>query len=150
MSLVSAHAEMIREIWAAVARAAADHRRIVDAGDEVFHGDLSLRRTGEARAGGELMQAIRRALDVGVAEGELVDALMSGDPSCDFTKALDLLEAPGRRDDAMQRLTEKIVRDLFGDEELMRCAPERREEWCTGRRPVRALITPAIAMLRSI
>src|SRR5450432_3053946 len=102
MSLVSAHAETIREIWAAVARAAADHRRIVDAGDEVFHGDLSLRRTGEARAVGELMQAIRRALDVGVAEGELVDALMSGDPSCDFTKALDLLEAPGRRDDAMQ------------------------------------------------
>jgi hypothetical protein len=104
-------------MWTVVARASADHRRIVDADDEVFYGDLSLRRTGEDRAGRELTQAIRRAVDVGVAEEELVDALMSGDPSCDFTQALDLLEVPGRRDDIMQRLTAEIVRDLFGDDD---------------------------------
>jgi hypothetical protein len=114
---VSANAETTREMWAVVARAAADHRRIVDAGDEVFYGGLSLRRAGEARAGRELMQAIRRGLDVGVAEVELVDALMSGDPSCDFTGALDLLEVPSRREDVMQRLTAEIVRDLFGDDD---------------------------------
>jgi len=104
-------------MWVVVARAAADRRRIVDAGDEVFYGDLSLRRTGGDRAGRELMQAIRRALDVGVAEEELVDALMSGDPSCAFPGALELLEVPGRRDDVMQRLTAEIVRDLFGDDD---------------------------------
>jgi hypothetical protein len=104
-------------MWAAVARAAADHRRIVDAGDEVFYGDLSLRRTGEARAGGELIHAIRRGLDVGIAQEELVDALITGDPSCDFAEALELLEVPGRRDDAMQQLTERIVRDLLGDDD---------------------------------
>jgi hypothetical protein len=114
---VITNAQTTSEMWAAVAWAAADHRRIVDGGDEVFYGDLSLRRTGEARAGRELMQAIRRAVDVGVAEKELVDALMSGDPSCDFTEALNLLEAPGRQDDAMRWLTEKIVRDLLGDDD---------------------------------
>ncbi len=106
----------IRGKWAVMARAAADHRGIVDAGDDVFYGDLSLRRTGEARAGASLMQAIRYALDVGVAEGELVDALMSGDPSCDLTEALDLLEVPGGQD-VMQRLTAEIVRDPFGDDD---------------------------------
>ena len=114
---VSANPETTTEMWAVVARAAADHRRIVDAGDEVFYGDWSLRRSDEAHARSGVTQAIRRALDAGVAEQELVDALMSGDPSCDFLGALDLLEAPRRQDDAMQRLTEEIVRDLFGDDD---------------------------------
>jgi hypothetical protein len=115
-------------MWAVVTRAAADHRRIVDAGDEVFYGDLSLRRTGDARAGRELMQAIRRGLDVGVAEADLVNALTSGDPSCDFIEALDLLEVPGRRDDVIQRLTGDRPRPVWR-RRLMRCAPEPHEEW---------------------
>jgi hypothetical protein len=104
-------------MWVVVVRAAADHRRIVDAGDEVFYGDLSLRRTGEARAEHELMQAIRCALDVGVAEVELVDALMSGDPSCDFLEALDLLEVAARRNDVIQRLTAEMVCYVFGEDD---------------------------------
>jgi hypothetical protein len=63
-----------------------------------------------------LIEAIRRGLDVGIAEEELVDARMTGDPSCDFTDSLDLLEVPSRGDDVIQRLTAELVRDLFGDD----------------------------------
>jgi hypothetical protein len=112
---VSADANTIMGMWAEVARAAADHRRIVAAGDEVFYDDLTLRRTGDAHAWGQLTRAIRRALDARVAEEEILDALMSGDPRSDRAAAIELIEYVRVKDDRLRELDDRILRDMFGE-----------------------------------
>jgi hypothetical protein len=101
-------------MWAGVARAAADHCRIVGAADEVFYGDLTLRRTGASHAWSELNRAVRRALDAGVAEEEILDALC-GDSRLDRYEAAELIQFVRMRDERLRELNARIVRDLFGE-----------------------------------
>jgi len=112
---VSVDANTINGMWAEVARAAADHCRIVGAGDEVFYGDLTLRRTGATHAWGELNRAVRRALDAVVAEEEILDALLSGDPRSDRCEAAELIRFVGMKDERLRELNARILRDLFGE-----------------------------------
>ena len=106
----------LHEMWLAVARAAAEHRRIVGAGDEVFYGDLTLRGTADARTWGELIRAIQSALDVAAGEGEIVDALLSGDPRLDVSEAAELIEWARTRDERLRDLNAKMLRDLLGED----------------------------------
>ena len=70
---------ILHDGWLALARAAADHRRITSAGDEVFYGDLTLRGTADTHAWAELLCALRFALGAATGREEIVDALCSGD-----------------------------------------------------------------------
>jgi hypothetical protein len=105
-----------REMWLAVARAAAEHRRVVGAGDAVFYGDLTLRGSADARAWGELIGAIRSALDGAAGEGEIVDALVSGDPRLDVSEAAELIEWARTREQRLRDLNAKILRDVLGED----------------------------------
>lgn len=106
-----------REVWLAVARAAADHRRIVGPEDRVFYDDLTLRRTGYAHAWEQRRRAILHGLDAGVPVTELVDALLSGDPRLDHGDAPDLIEWERHRDERLAKLNEWVLRDLFEERE---------------------------------
>jgi hypothetical protein len=106
----------IREMWLVVARAAAEHRRIVGAGDEVFYGDLTLRASADARAWGELTRAIRRAAEAAVGEEEIVDALCSGDPRLEVSEAVELVAWARTRDERLRELNQKLLGDLLGEE----------------------------------
>jgi hypothetical protein len=106
----------LREMWLVVARAAAEHRRIVEAGDGIFYGDLTLRETAEARAGGELARAIRRAAEAAVGEEEIVDALLSGDPRLEVSEAVELVAWARTRDERLRELNQKMLSDLLGEE----------------------------------
>ena len=107
----------LHETWLAVARAAAEHRRIVGAGDAVFYGDLTLRDSAEARAWGAVTRAIRRAGDAAVGEEEIVDALVSGDPRLEVSEAVELVAWARGRDERLRELNQKMLSDLLGEGE---------------------------------
>jgi hypothetical protein len=106
----------LHDTWLAVARAAAEHRRIVGAGDEILYGDLASGDSADARAWSELTRAIRRAAAATVAEDEIVDALCSGDPRLDVTQAVQLVAWASNRDEWLRELNQEIRRDLRGEE----------------------------------
>jgi hypothetical protein len=106
----------IREMWLAVARAAAEHRRIVDACDEVFYGDLTLRHSATARASSELNRAICRAAEAAVVEEEIVDALLSGDPRLEVAQAVQLVAWTRSRYERLRELNQKLLGDLLEEE----------------------------------
>jgi hypothetical protein len=100
----------------AVARAAADHRRIRSAGDEMFYGDLTLRDTADTHARAELLRALRSALDAATDQEEIVDALRSGDPRLDIGEANELIEWARTRDERLRDLNARLLRGLFGED----------------------------------
>jgi hypothetical protein len=106
----------VREMWLAVARASAEHRRVTEAGDGIFYGELTLRGSADARAWGELTRAIRRAADARVGEEEIADALCSGDPRLEVTEAVELVACSRSRDARLRELNQKILSDLLGEE----------------------------------
>ena len=106
----------IREMWLAVARASAEHRRVTEAGDGGFYGDLTLRASADARACGELARAIRLAAEARVGEGEIVDALCSGDPRLEVSEAVELVAWARSRDQRLRELNQKMLSDLLGEE----------------------------------
>jgi len=106
----------IREMWLAVARASAEHRRVAEAGDAVFYGDLTLRESADARARSELTRAIRRAAEAAVGEEEIVDALVSGDPRLEVSEAVELVAWARSRDERLRELNQKMVSDLLGED----------------------------------
>jgi hypothetical protein len=106
----------LHEMWLAVARAAAEHRRIVGAADEVFYGDLTLRASADARAWAELTRAIRRAAEAAAGEEEIVDAMCSGDPQLDVAEAVELVAWARTRDERPRELNQKLLGDLLGEE----------------------------------
>jgi hypothetical protein len=106
----------VREMWLVVARAAAEHRRVTEAGDGIFYGDLTLRESADARACGELTRAIRRAAEAAVGEGEIVDAVCSGDPRLEVTEAVELIEWACTRDERLREFNRKVLSDLLGEE----------------------------------
>lgn len=108
-------AGVIREMWLRVAKAAADHRRIVSGGDEVFYGDLRLRSTADAHAWRELSTAVRRAIDAQVAEEEILDAALSGDPCLEHTEAVELVQWVRLRDERLRELNARLLGDVFGE-----------------------------------
>lgn len=101
-------------MWLGVAKAAADHRRIVGGGDEVFYGDLRLRSTADAHAWRELSTEVRRAIDAQVGE-EILDALLSGDPSLEHAEAVELVQWVRLGDERLRELNAKLLGDLFGE-----------------------------------
>jgi hypothetical protein len=105
-----------REMWLAVARASAEHRRVADASAGVFYGDLTLRESADARAAGELTRAICRAAEAAVGEEEIVDALLSGDPRLEVSEAVELVAWARSRDERLRELNQKIVGDLLGED----------------------------------
>jgi hypothetical protein len=113
---MDAHEFTTREMWLVVARAAAEHRRVTEAGDGVFYGDLTLRESADARAWGELIRAIRRAAAARVGEEEIVDALCSGDPRLDVSDAVELVAWARTRDERLRELNRKVLSDLLGEE----------------------------------
>ena len=106
----------LREMWLAVARASAEHRRIAEAGDGIFYGDLILRQSADARARGELTRAIRRAAEAAVGEEEIVDALVSGDPRFEISDAVELVAWARARDERVRELNQKLLSDLLGED----------------------------------
>ena len=85
----------VHDTWMAVARAGEPGAaESTFTGDEVFYGDLTLRDSAVARAWGELIRAIRSAVDVAAGEGEIIDALCSGDPRLDVSEAADPQRQP--------------------------------------------------------
>lgn len=102
----------LHEMWLAVARAAAERRRVTSAGDELFYGDPTLRDSAHGRALGELTRAIRAAKVV--AEEEVVDALCSGDPRLDVVEARELIECAQTGDERLRELNARALRDLLG------------------------------------
>ncbi len=115
MVRVNARADTVREMWLTVARTAAEHRRIVGAGGSIFYGDLSLVRTAEAHAWRELTTAVRRAVDARVDKEEIVDALRTGDPDFHRCDATELIDWVCTREDRLQELNDRILRDIFGE-----------------------------------
>jgi hypothetical protein len=105
----------IREMWLNIAKTAADHRRIVGAGDEVFYGDLTLRNSATAHAWGEMTRAIRRAIEAGVGEDEILDALLSGDPHSDLAETIELIKFVRIRDERVTELNAQLLRRVLGD-----------------------------------
>ena len=106
----------LREMWLVVARAAAEHRRVAEAGDGIFYGDLTLRASADARAWGELARAIRRAADAAVGKEEIVDALLSGDPRLEVSEAVELVAWARTRDERLCELNQRMLTDLLGEE----------------------------------
>jgi hypothetical protein len=106
----------LHEMWLAVARASAEHRRVTEAGDGVFDGDLTLRDSADARAWGELTRAIRRAVEAGVGEAEILDALCSGDPRFEVSEAVELVAWARSRDERLRELNQKVLSDLLGED----------------------------------
>jgi hypothetical protein len=104
----------LHDAWLAVARAAADHRRITAGGDEVFYGDLTLRGTADTRAWAELIRALRVALDAATGQEEIVDALCSGDPRLDIAEANKLIDWARTRDERRRELNERLLRGFLG------------------------------------
>ena len=104
----------LRDAWLGIARAAADHRRITSAGDEMFYGDLTLRDTDDAHAWTELLRALRSALDAATGQEEIVDALRSADPRLDVGEADELIEWARTRDERLRELNARLLRGLFG------------------------------------
>ena len=98
----------LHETWLAVARAAAEHRRIVGAGDEVFYGDLTLReqrrRAGVGRAdpGDSLARLMWRW-----GRRRSLDALCSGDPRLEVSEAVELVEWARSRDERLRDLNRR-------------------------------------------
>jgi len=111
---MSLDADVLGGMWLRVAKAAADHRRIVGAGDQVFYGDLTLRSTADAHAWHELSTAVRRAIDAQVGEEEILDALLTGDPCLDPTEAIELLRWVRGRNERLRELNAKMLRDVWG------------------------------------
>jgi hypothetical protein len=105
----------LHDTWLEVARAAAEYRRVVGAGDEILYGDRAAADSAGARAWGELTAAIRRAADAAVAEDEIVDALCSGDPRLEVSQAVPLVAWASNRDEWLRELNEEILRDLLGE-----------------------------------
>lgn len=105
----------VREMWLAVARTSAEHRRVAEAADAVFYGDLTLRESAEARARRELTRAIRRA-EAAVGEEEIVDALVSGDPRLEVSEAVELVAWARSRDERLRELNQTMLSDLLGEE----------------------------------
>lgn len=93
--------------WARVARAAADRRRVLSASAEVHYGDQSLRQTAVGRVEYECAVALRDAVAGQAGEGEILEALLAGDPTLDHHEALELLEAA--------TATPVVVRELVAD-----------------------------------
>jgi hypothetical protein len=107
---------ILHDAWLAVVRAAADHRRITSAGDEVFYGDLTLRGTADTHAWAELLRAIRSALDAATGQEEIVDALCSGDPRLDVVGASELIDWARTRDERLRELNARLLRGLLGED----------------------------------
>ncbi len=105
------------EVWLAVARAAADHRRITTADPSVFYGSDLLRASAEGCASAQRSRALRRGLELAVADDELVDALTSGDPELDDNDARELIEWERDRERRQRELGARIAPDLFGDKD---------------------------------
>ena len=106
----------LHDAWLAVARAAADHRRIASAGDEVFYGDLTLRETADTHAWAELLCALRFALDAATGQEEIVDALCSGDPRLDVVEASELIDWARTRDERRRELNARLLRGFLGED----------------------------------
>lgn len=106
----------LHDAWLAVARAAADHRRITSVGDQVFYGDLTLRDTADTHAWVELVSALRCALDAEIDREEIVDALRSGDPRLDVAEANELIEWACTRDERLRELNARLLRGLGGED----------------------------------
>src|SRR5689334_2405008 len=104
----------LREMWLMVARAASERRRVAEAGDWIFYGDLTLRESADARAWGELTRTIRRAAQA-VGEEEIVDALCSGDPRLEVSEPVELVAWARTRDERLRELNEKLLGDLLGE-----------------------------------
>ncbi|MBV9192636.1 MAG: hypothetical protein JO168_00725 [Solirubrobacterales bacterium] len=104
----------LHDAWLAVARAAADHRRITSAGAEVFYGDLTLRETAHRHAWAGLLRALRSALDAPAGQEEIVDALRSGDPRLDVAEANELIEWARTRDEHLCELNARLLRGFLG------------------------------------
>jgi len=106
----------LHDAWFAVARAAADHRRITSAGDGVFYGDLTLRDTADTHAWAELLCALRSALDTEIDREEIVDALRSGDPRLDVAEANELIEWARTRDERLREINARLLRGFLGED----------------------------------
>ena len=91
--------------WAAVARAAADARRLREDGLASCYGDTSLWASAASHVLGGLERAIRTALDGAPGcPGDLVDALQAGDRDLEGLVLDEILEDLRSRQDAMRRL----------------------------------------------
>ncbi len=106
----------MHDAWLAVVRAAADHRRITSAGDDVFYGDLTLRETTDTHARAELLCALRFALDAATGQEEIVDALCSGDPRLDVVEASELIDWARTRDERRRELNARLLRGFLGED----------------------------------
>ena len=102
----------IRESWLAVARAAAEHRRVA-AGDEVFSA-LRCCVRAPARAPARLTGAIGRALEADVEQAEIVDALRSGDPGLEVSRGAGAGRVERQPRAAARAQREGVLRDLSG------------------------------------
>jgi hypothetical protein len=94
-----------RVACARIARAAANRRRILAHGPEIFYGDELLRATAVRTARGELARAIRRGLDV-AGQHEVLDALLTADRELGCPEALALIDNAQRRPGLLQTLRE--------------------------------------------
>jgi len=100
--------------WAQVARAAADRRRVLGAGPGVYYGDADLRESARAHARARLRAVLRAGLAAGTPVGEIVDALLAGDPSLDHVDALELLEDACAAGSGCDELFSDATRRLLG------------------------------------
>lgn len=78
--------------------------------------DLTVRDTADARAWGELLSAIRSALDAVTDREEVVDALRSRDPRVEVVEASELVEWARTRDERLHDLNARLQRGFLGED----------------------------------
>jgi hypothetical protein len=97
--------------WARIARAAADRRRVIGHGHEIFFGDEHLHASAMLRARGQLARAVRRGLEV-AGEDEVLDALLAGDRQLDRAEAIELIQDARQQGLVLLALVERTLESL--------------------------------------